>query len=74
MRKDVREVYDFAVANGYELVRYNGHYHMQHPNGHRLTFSATPADPHAKANAMADIRRALGLRRPNGERKGKGRK
>lgn len=72
MRKDVREVYNFAVANGFELVRFNGHYHMKHPDGHRLTFSATPADPHAKQNALADIRRALGLRREDcHKRKGK---
>ena len=69
MNKDVKEVYDFALSLGFELQRYNGHYHMKHPNGAHVTIPGSPSDHKALKNTMADIRRVAGVRR---QRSGRG--
>lgn len=72
-RKDVTEAIGYAKALGFTIIeekvkRGARHVKMQHPNGGRITFPATPSAPSWYKNMQGDAKRvARGEGQGNGK-------
>lgn len=58
-RHSARELHVLLVARGWSLLRRGGtdHFLYAHPNGSRMSVSATPSDHRARTKALALARR-----------------